>query len=318
MTAVGKNWIWFVAIMALVLALGAYLGNSRRADLGKSFDYSLDEYRVVDPALMGYAEEEPLVPSITNITSLAIAEDGTIHVGGENAVQTLPDLHTIALEATPTSLALDADRVLFVGLRDHVLEIAKDGTRKAWDSPGEKTYLSSIAADDWYVYVADAGNRRIWRHSKLKDGPPLEIGEKDWANDVRGFYIPSPMFDLAISRTDGSFWAVNPGYHALENYRPDGMPLSTWEASGMTIDGFSGCCNPSHFALLPDGAFVTAEKGLPRVKVHNVDGSLRCVVAAPNQFDDTVKGLDVAVGADGTIFVLDPNRNQVRVFKEIQ
>ncbi len=93
------------------------------------------------------------------------------------------------------------------------------------------------------------------------------------------------------------------------------MPLSSWEAAGFGIEGFSGCCNPAHFALLPDGGFVTAEKGLPRVKIHNVDGSLRCVVAAPDQFDDAASGLDVAVGPKGRIYVLDPGRNQIRVFE---
>ena len=84
----------------------------------------------------------------------------------------------------------------------------------------------------------------------------------------------------------------------------------------MRIDGFSGCCNPSHIALLADGAFVTAEKGLPRVKIHNIDGSLRCVVATPDQFEEGVTGLDVAVDAEGRIHVLDPSRNVVRRFEE--
>ena len=195
--------------------------------------------------------------------------------------------------------------------------IARDGKLTVWPGPAEKAYLTSIDADIWYVYVADAGSRRIWRYRK-EGGDPLEIGKKDWANGVRGFNIPSPFFDIAISRADGSLWAVNPGFHALENYRPDGMPLTSWESSGMRIEGFSGCCNPAHFALLPDGGFVTAEKGLPRVKIHNVDGSLRCVVAAPDRFDEDAEGLDVAVGEDGKIYVLDPGRNQVRVFEEIK
>ncbi len=67
---------------------------------------------------------------------------------------------------------------------------------------------------------------------------------------------------------------------------------------------------------MPDGSFVTAEKGLPRVKIHNLDGSLRCVVAAPDQFDEGVVGLDVAVDDEGRIYVLDPSRNQVRIFAE--
>jgi hypothetical protein len=258
------------------------------------------------------------------LTALAIAPEGWIYEGsklvavaGEGFVQFLPDKVKLDLEGNPTCIAVGEDGFLYAGYSDHikVFDFRSDWKHARWDVPSEKAFLTSIAVDEWYVYTADAGSRRIWRYNK-EGGEPLEIGKKDWANGVRGFYVPSPFFDIAISRSDGSLWAVNPGYHALENYRPDGMPLSMWENSGFNIEGFSGCCNPAHFALLPDGGFVTAEKGLPRVKIHNVDGSLRCVVAAPDQFDDGVTGLDVALGENGRIYILDPSRNQVRVFEE--
>ncbi len=309
-----KNWAWFILIMAMILGAGIYLGQSRRTELGKSFDYSLEDYRQVDPALIRYAEAEPLVPTIGNITALAIAPDGKVYAGGENAIEIFPDAGTFPIAGTPVCIAVDDEGSVFIGMQDHVEIFSKDWKKTVWASPGEKAYLTSIAVDDWYVYVADAGSRRIWRYEK-EGGEPLEIGKKDWVNGVRGFNIPSPYFDIDIG-TDGSVWAVNPGYHALENYRPDGMPISSWEKSGFAIEGFSGCCNPSHFALMPDGSFVTAEKGLPRVKIHNLDGSLLCVVAAPDQFDEGVVGLDVAVDDEGRIHVLDPSRNQVRIFEE--
>ncbi len=313
MKTTAKNWIWFIGIMALILGAGIYLGQNRRAELGKNFDYSLDEFRTVDPALVKYREPEPILPALGKLSALAVAPDGTVVVGGENAVEVIGG-KTVPMDGTPTCLAMDEEGTLFVGLRDHVEVFSKGWKKTVWPSPAEKAFFTSIAVDEWYAYVADAGSRRIWRYNK-GGGKPLEIGKKDWANGVRGFNVPSPYFDVAISRADGSIWAVNPGYHALENYRPDGMPLSSWEAAGFGIEGFSGCCNPAHFALLPDGGFVTAEKGLPRVKIHNVDGSLRCVVAAPDQFDDAASGLDVAVGPKGRIYVLDPGRNQIRVFE---
>ncbi|MBM3243119.1 hypothetical protein FJZ31_43220, partial [Candidatus Poribacteria bacterium] len=46
----------------------------------------------------------------------------------------------------------------------------------------------------------------------------------------------------------------------------------------MDIDGFCGCCNPVNFAMLPDGRFVTCEKGLPRVKIYDADGTFSGVV----------------------------------------
>ena len=325
-----KNWIWFLCIMALILGAGIYLGISRRVELGKSFNYSLDEYRRVDPALIQYTEVDPVVPTIGKISALAIAPDGRLFVGGENAVEIFQDsgiisnaagdknsksLKKIRMTGTPTCLVVDEQGALFAGMQDHVEVVSADGKTVVWASPGEKAYLTSIAADDRFVYVADAGSRRIWRYNK-KGGKPLEIGKKDPDRDIRGFFVPSPFFDIALSKADGSLWVVNPGHHALENYHSDGALISSWEAASMRIEGFSGCCNPSHFTLLPDGGFVTAEKGLPRVKIHNIDGSLRCVVAAPDQFEEGITGLDVAVDEQGRILVLDPVQSRVRVFEE--
>jgi len=312
-----KNWIWFLTIMMLIVGVGIYLGQSRRKELGKSFDYSLDEYRKVDPALIKYKELEPILPTLGKLTALAVSADDKIYVGGENGIEVFPGGQNVPILGTPSCLTISESGIVYAGMQDHVAVFSNDWKKTSWSVPAETAYLTSIDVDEWYIYVADAGSRRIWRYKK-EGGEPFEIGKKDWGNGIRGFNIPSPYFDLAINRFDGSFWAVNPGYHAFENFRPDGMPLSTWEATSMGIKGFSGCCNPSHFALLADGGFVTAEKGLPRVKIHNADGSFRCVVAAPDQFDEDVVGLDLAVTSDGKIMVLDPSRNQVRIFEEIQ
>jgi DNA-binding beta-propeller fold protein YncE len=316
MKTAAKNWIWFIALMMLVLGVGLYLGGRRRSELGRGFRYSLEDYRTVDPALVKYRETAPYVPSVGPITALTIGDDGKMYIAGRNAIE-IAGAGKIPVSDSPTCLAVDEDGILFAGFHDHVQVIGKDGTAVEWASPGDKAHLTSIDVDDVYVYAADAGSRRIWRYRK-EGGEPLEIGRKDAANGVRGFFIPSPSFDLAVSHADGSLWAVNPGHHALENYHSDGMLISSWEASSMMIEGFSGCCNPSHFALLPAGAFVTAEKGLPRVKIHNVDGSLRCVVAVPGRFDEDASGLDLAVDEEGRIYVLDPGRNQVRIFEEIR
>ncbi|HNX52182.1 MAG TPA: hypothetical protein PKI68_00400 [Pontiellaceae bacterium] len=314
MSSTTKSWIWFAVLLTLIAGAGIYVGTNRRAEPGKSFSYSVDDYRQVDPALLRYAEADGLRPAIKKLSALAVAPDGKIYVAGENAIEIFPDRAVRPVDGTPVCIAVDDDGTVFAGLRDHIEVVSKDGKSTAWPSPGEKACLTSVAVDDRYVYAADAGSRRVWRYGKA-GGAPFEIGAKDEANGVRGFYIPSPFFDLAIG-TDGSLWVVNPGYHALENYSPEGRLISSWQNSSFGIQGFSGCCNPANFALMPDGSFVTAEKGLPRVKIHNLDGSLRCVVAAPDQFDNGVTGLDVAADRQGRVYVLDPARGAVRIFEE--
>jgi hypothetical protein len=83
--------------------------------------------------------------------------------------------------------------------------------------------------------------------------------------------------------------------------------------------------------LLPDGGFVTAEKGLVRVKIYNSNGAFLGVVAGPAQLAEGQRlricdtpeecqgsALDVAVGADGRVYILDPTKNVVRVFQRKQ
>jgi hypothetical protein len=95
----------------------------------------------------------------------------------------------------------------------------------------------------------------------------------------------------------------------------------------MTLEGFMPCCNPVNFAVLPEGAFVTAEKGVTRVKIYNSDGGFVGVVAGPDQLLESgtarvcevpalcqAGGFDVAVDSAGRIYVLDTIKNVIRIF----
>ncbi len=82
----------------------------------------------------------------------------------------------------------------------------------------------------------------------------------------------------------------------------------------MKLEGFCGCCNPSHLARMADGRFVTSEKGLPRVKLYAEDGTFVGLVAGTDAFAKETVGLDLAVDGDGRILVLDPVAKAVRVF----
>ena len=87
-----------------------------------------------------------------------------------------------------------------------------------------------------------------------------------------------------------------------------------WGESTPRIEGFFGCCNPAHFALLADGRFVTAEKGIPRVKIYDAAGKFVCVVAGPKQVP--VAAVDLATDRRGRILVLDPAARSVRIFEQ--
>jgi hypothetical protein len=223
-------------------------------------------------------------------------------------------------------LAVWDDGSIYVGMKDYVEVLDPMGKPVAsWESLGDEAVLTSIARHGEAVFVADAGHRVVL-HYDTRGTLVDHIGEKDPDRNIPGFAVPSPHFDLAVGR-DGMLRVVNPGRNRIDTFTVDGDLEFWWGERSNGIKGFCGCCNPVSFALLPDGGFVTAEKGLVRVKVYNSDGGFVGVVAGPDQFTggkqikicetpEECQGtaLDVAAGADGRIYVLDPADNTIKVF----
>jgi hypothetical protein len=106
--------------------------------------------------------------------------------------------------------------------------------------------------------------------------------------------------------------------YQLEAFDKKGNMKSSWGKQSEEIDGFCGCCNPTHIALLSDGSFVTSEKAIPRVKIYSQTGEFQCIVAGPDQFDEGTKGLDLAVDSKNRVYVLDVVRKLIRVFEKIK
>ena len=125
--------------------------------------------------------------------------------------------------------------------------------------------------------------------------------------------MPSHYFDVAAGH-DGLVYVVNPRLLHVEGYTINGEHETTWGKGSPAVADFFGCCNPAHLAVLPDGNFVTAEKGIPRVKIYNRRGELQSVVVGPPQLTD----VPAAVAGDhrGRVLVLDARAAKVRVFEK--
>ena len=173
------------------------------------------------------------------------------------------------------------------------------------------------------MFVADAGNRIVLRFDRAGN-LVKRIGQKDPSKGVPGFIVPSPYFDLAVG-PDGLLWVANTGRHHLEAYTFEGDYETGWGEAAVGLRGFCGCCNPAHFALLPDGRFITSEKGLARVKIHSAKGEFEGVVAGPEAFPKHLDnptgaqaGIDVAVDSQGRVILADSLSNEVRIFRRLQ
>lgn len=322
----GKNdrfkTVLIVVAAAAFAGIGVWIAAQRLAapimtSDGEPFAYDLDAAGRIDPSLISWDEKETIPLAFDDPRGLALAADDTVYVVGDtDLVKIAADgavLTSRKLGSEPYCVALADDGSIFIGMWDHVemLSPGAEGT-VAWAGLGDRATLTSVAVTGAGVVVADAGNRQVIRYDR--SGTMLgRIGGPGAAEGT--FIVPSPFFDLAAG-LDGGFWVVDPGRHAFREYAETGELVSEWAKSSMGIDGFCGCCNPSHIAIAADGAFVTSEKGFVRVKIHEASGALRSVVAGPDSFDEGTVGLDLAVDSRGRVVLLDPKRRQIRIFEE--
>jgi hypothetical protein len=326
-------------LAAIAAGVVAALRIDRRGETGSGlsdrFDYDLAAYKKIAPELIGYRETAGIELELVRPTALAVGPDDVIYIAAERCVACYQADGTpvinIALDETPQCVtAVEAEQAgerLYVGMREHV-ELYERGKRvAAWPPFGEKAVVTAIAVAAPDVFVADAGNRIVWR-CDTSGSVVARIGERDEDRGIRGFFIPSPYFDLAVA-PDGLLRVVNPAAHRIEAYTFDGDLELHWGKASLAVEGFSGCCNPANIAMLPDGRIVTAEKGLPRVKVYDSEGNFTCAVAGPDAFaiqpslieetrpEHRLDVLDVAIDSRQRILVLDPAARRVRVFERI-
>jgi hypothetical protein len=280
------------------------------------YEYSVDQFKQVDSALVTYTESIDFTFGELDLRGITFANNRLYLVEDFFLVIVSPEGEKLGKSPLPESpvCVTASSEGIFIGFRNYIGQYTLEGYLvKNWQPLNDSTVITSLAVTGSLLFAADAGNRRVLRY--LTDGTLAGSfsGRRDSA-DLHGFIIPSPYFELAVN-SFGELWVVNPGKHAFENYTFDGELRGFWEKEAMTIDGFSGCCNPAQMAILPDGSFVTAEKGLVRIKVHKASGELLAVVAPPTEFKDETHAPDLAVSPSGDIYALDYERKMIRVFQ---
>jgi len=315
-------------IAAIAIAVFALLGidtRGRQAEERRRSAADPLELPKIDPALIKYRETDSIPIPAEEVRGLAVTPDGRHVIVGDRFLE-MTDAKGEArekhpLDDRPHCVAVgDEEHVepgrIYVGMKDHIQAFDPQGKQLAsWQTLGENANITSIATSEDDVFVADAGNRVVLRYDT--EGKLLgRIGEKDDERNIPGFTITSPYFDLIVS-PDGLLRVINPRKLRIEAYTFDGDLEVFWGESSPKIEGFFGCCNPTHLAVLSDGRIVTAEKGVTRVKLYSSSGELECVVAGPEQLklrgDDVIA--DLAVDAEDRILVLDPSAKAIRVFE---
>jgi hypothetical protein len=305
-------------------------------ELGPAFAYDLSAYQKTDPATLHYRPSARFDTGFKRARGVATGAGDRLLVAGDSSLRLFgPDGARLAewpIDGDrPRAAAEAADGTVYVALKDRVLVFDAAGKRTAaWDPASPGSFLTSIAAGEADVFAADAGRRVVYRYDR--SGKLLrQIGVKDEKRGIPGFAVPSPYFDVAIA-PDGLLRVANTGRLRIETYTFDGDLERWWGKPSLQWDGFSGCCNPSHFALLPNGEVITSEKGLVRIKRSNEKGEWLGAVAGPEHLldgrpemagvpgpdaDGAGAAFDVAIDSKGRVLALDPYTQAIRIFERI-
>jgi hypothetical protein len=279
----------------------------------------------IDSSLVGYKKVKYFETGLKNLSGLTVSQDGRIYVCGNLQMAVFDSsgrrIELFNLDTTASCVAVNGNDVYLgmgAGLAHYNISERKLDHWKPFNSKG---LITCIAVNGNYVYAADAVNKEIFKYDNAGK-MILEIGRKDSITGARGFLLPSPYFDLAFG-TFNDMWVANTGRLRIENYTINGHFQSDWGESSFSNIGFGGCCNPAQLTILPDGSFVTYEKGIDKIKVFDPTGTFKCLVAGAGYFkgkaDFQLGNLhlvkDLASGTDGSVYVLDAY-NQINVFRK--
>jgi len=244
-----------------------------------------------------------------SLKAVTVTPTGKIFLGGDSFVSCYNnDLKldwTIKTSHPVTSLSNFGDTI-YASTLDLILIISSDGKMKdEWGPFEDNAIITSVASNRNFVVYGDAGNKMIAVLDK-KGAVKKMIGQNDGQ-----FVVPSPYFDVALN-SENTLYVANTGHRRVETRNLDGEIKSYFGEPGTAPGAFCGCCNPAHFAFIP-GGFVTAEKGINRIKILNTSGEFVEYVCARNTFTVSVP-LDVASADGKTIYAANPADSKLYVF----
>ncbi|MFZ0281839.1 MAG: hypothetical protein WAL29_09330 [Bacteroidales bacterium] len=243
------------------------------------------------------------------LLSIAVDGAGRLYMGGESYVTCLDKnfakLWSLKTMAKITALSIAGDTV-FAASDENIDLISTNGELiDEWGPYEANSIITSISANKEFVVFADAGVKRVFVLKKNGEVSSM-MGQSE-----NKFIIPSPYFDVAIS-DDNTIFVANTGNRRVETWSKDGALIEFYGEPGTAPGSFCGCCNPAHFTIVPQG-FVTAEKGINRIKILDPDGGFTEFVSSNNHFTASVP-LDLA-SADGiTIYAADRVDSKIYVF----
>ena len=248
------------------------------------------------------------------LKAVAVSEDGKIILAGESFIACYDsEMNPIWENSTDyeiTSVTSTSDRIYAATINTIMVLNLEGKNITQWGPYDEKSMITSVSANKDIIAFADAAGKSVYI---LDSG-----GEVKYIIGKSGeqFIVPSPYYDVALGK-DNTLFVANTGNRRIERRKTDGTLIDYFGEAGLAPDSFCGCCNPAHFALYGDG-FITAEKGVNRIKILNGKGEFTEFVSSVNNFLAPIP-LDIAVSHQGeTIFGANPADSKLYTFKRKQ
>lgn len=306
--AMNTRWATITIIILLLLFLGYIVVDiTLKQETSVVTNLTSDSLVIED----NWIKENTFQPGKGQLNAISVTASGNIILGGEQFI-TFYDQNFIQKwefkpEMPVTSLAT-AGYYIYAAVQNQILVLNNKGEKTdEWGPFETNAYITSIAANDTWLVIGDAANKKVF----VVDNKGLLkyiIG-----NPEDPFIIPSFYFDVAIDNENNIFIA-NTGKRRIEKRNLDGTMISYFGEPGTDKGAFCGCCNPAHFILIP-GGFVTAEKGINRIKIITDKGEFIEFVSSVNRFVPALP-LDLASADGKIIYGANPADSKVYVFKQ--
>jgi len=301
-----KKIITFFAVLIILTFIGYMIFDSVRPEKSEGNNALTDKVETIPDSWQISGE---IVINDGTLKAVAVSSAGDIYAGGDSFINRYDkNLNLIWNLKTPypvTSLTLSGDTI-FAGTMELILIVSTDSKIKnEWGPYDDKSIITSVSSNNTYIVFADAGNKMLYILDKGGEVIYM-IGQNDGQ-----FIVPSPYFDVALTG-DNMLFVANTGHRRVETRSIDGDLLSYFGEPGTAPDAFCGCCNPAHFAVIPQG-FVTAEKGINRIKILNNKGEFVEYVSAKNNFPASIP-LDLASSDGKTIYAANSSDSKLYIF----
>ncbi len=207
------------------------------------------------------------------------------------------------------AVAVDESGQIYVAQQTRIEKFSADGQLiTAWGESGrgdgQFSYVTSLDERDGFLFIADAGNRRIYRFA----------GNGVYVDAIEKFAIPSYYFDVTLGPDDHYFYVTHTGRRRVERYDRNMKRVDYWGESGAGASKFFGCCNPTHLTVFKDGRVATAEKGIPRIKVYDPKGAMLAHLGQ-EAFPKESVHMDLATDSRERLAVLVPKDRAVRFYR---